>query len=182
MRQSGCLRRSSQSSPDPLKPSIAGPLAYLDRGRAGDAELAVADLTRAMTIRPERAATHLNLAVAYKERGSSVDVDRAIASLNEALSIQPDYASAYVNRAGTYVARRATGDLDLAFDDLEKALEIEPELASRASQSRDRLSCPWFHRRFAVGHRGVQPCHRSFHPTRQWRTLTAASSTRNWGT
>ena len=105
-------------------------LAYLDRGRAGDAELAVADLTRAMTIRPERAATHLNLAVAYKERGSSVDVDRAIASLNEALSIQPDYAGAYVNRAGTYVARRATGDLNLAFDDLEKALEIEPELAS----------------------------------------------------
>ena len=105
-------------------------LAYLDRGRDGDVELAVADLTRAMTIRPERAATHLNLAVAYMERDATGDIDRALTSLNEALSIQPDYAGAYVNRAGTYVARHATGDLDLAFDDLEKALEIEPELAS----------------------------------------------------
>ena len=52
-----------------------------------------------MTIRPERAATHLNLAAAYMARGSSGDIDRAFASLNEALAIKPDYAGAYVNRA-----------------------------------------------------------------------------------
>ena len=105
-------------------------LAYAERGRAGDADLAVDDLTRALTIKPERAATHLNLAVALKERGANGDLDGAIASLNEALSINPDYASAYVNRAGVYIARAGTGDLDLAFDDLDQALEIEPEMAS----------------------------------------------------
>ncbi len=105
-------------------------LAYTERGRAGDADLAVADLTRALTIKPERVATHLNLAVAFRERGSSGDLDRAIDSLNEALSLNPDYASAYVNRAGAYIAMAEPSDLDLAFDDLEKALEIEPEMAS----------------------------------------------------
>ena len=105
-------------------------LAYTERGRAGDVDLAVADLTRALTIKPERAATHLNLAVAFKERGFSGDLDRAIDSLDEALSINVEYASAYVNRAGAYIARSGPDDLDLAFDDLEKALEIEPEMAS----------------------------------------------------
>ncbi len=105
-------------------------LAYAERGRTGDADLAIDDLTRALTIKPERAATHLNIAVAFKERGASGDLDRALESLSEALSIDPDYASAYVNRAGVYIARAEPGDLDLAFEDLERALEIEPDLAS----------------------------------------------------
>ncbi len=105
-------------------------LAYLDRGRAGDADRAVDDLARAMTIRPERAATNLNLAVAYLERGADGDVDRALDSLTEALSAQPDYAGAYVNRAGVYVTRGGTGDLDLAFQDIQMALEIDEELSS----------------------------------------------------
>ena len=44
-------------------------LAYLARARPGDPDLAVADLLRAETIDPGRAATSLNLAVAYLERG-----------------------------------------------------------------------------------------------------------------
>ena len=105
-------------------------LAYLDRGRAGDLDLAVTDLTRAATIRPERSAIHLNLAVAYMERGAPGDTDRALTSLSEALSLQPDYAGAYVNRAGVYIARGAPGDIDMAFDDLAEALELEPGMAS----------------------------------------------------
>ena len=45
-------------------------LAYLQRGRPGDAILGVADLERALDIEPERAATMLNLAVAYLGRGA----------------------------------------------------------------------------------------------------------------
>ena len=105
-------------------------LAYLDRGRSGDADRAVADLTRAATIRPDRAATNLNLAAAYLERGADGDVDRALAGLTETLSAHPDYASAYVNRGGAYIARAGPDDLDRAFEDIEKALEIDPELAS----------------------------------------------------
>ena len=105
-------------------------LAYLDRGRSGDADRAVADLTRAATIRPDRAATNLNLAAAYLERGADGDVGRALAGLTETLSAHPDYASAYVNRGGAYIARAGPDDLDRAFEDIEKALEIDPELAS----------------------------------------------------
>ena len=104
-------------------------LAYLERDRAGDVELAIDDLVQAMTIRPARAATYVNLAAAYVERGSDADLDRAINDLTEALEIQPGYASAYVNRAGAYLARGDPGDLERAFEDLEEALDSEPDLA-----------------------------------------------------
>ena len=97
-------------------------LAYLGRDRVGDPTLAVDDLNRAVTIKPERAATHLNLAVAYVERGFQGDLDYAIESLNEAISLQSDYASAYVNRAGAYIARRSEGDIGHALEDIETAL------------------------------------------------------------
>ena len=105
-------------------------LAYLGRDRAGDPTLAVDDLNRAVTIKPERAATHLNLAVAYVERGFQGDLGYAIESLNEAISLQSDYASAYVNRAGAYIARRSEGDIGHALEDIGTALEINPEMAS----------------------------------------------------
>ena len=104
-------------------------LAYLERDRPGDVELAIDDLVQAMTIRPAHAATYVNLAAAYVERGSDADLDRAIDDLTEALEIQPGYASAYVNRAGAYIARGDPGDLERAFDDLEEALDSEPDLA-----------------------------------------------------
>ena len=105
-------------------------IAYLDRGRPGDVGLALSDLSRAVTITPDRAATHLNLAVAHLERGWEGDVDLALDSLDEALSYDPDFASAYVNRAAAYVARGVPGDLDLALGDLAKALEIQPGMAA----------------------------------------------------
>ena len=105
-------------------------LAYLERSRAGDADLAVSDLLRAATIDPGRAATSLNLAAAYLDRGDPGDADRALASLDEALSIDPEYAGAYVNRAGAYIARGVPGDFDRALDDIEEALDIDPDLAT----------------------------------------------------
>ena len=105
-------------------------LAYLERGRPGDAELALADLTRSVSIDPERADTYLNRAVARMERGDPRDPDRAVSDLTEAIDIQPDYAAAYVNRAGAHMMRGGSEDLDRAFDDLERALEIDPDLAA----------------------------------------------------
>ena len=104
-------------------------LAYLERDREGDVDLAIDDLVHAMTISPSHAATYVNLAAAYVERGSDADLDRAVDDLTEALEIQPGYASAYVNRAGAYIARGDPGDLERAFDDLEEALDSEPDLA-----------------------------------------------------
>ena len=104
-------------------------LAYLERDREGDVDLAIDDLVHAMTISPSHAATYVNLAAAYVERGSDADLDRAIGDLTEALEIQPGYASAYINRAGAYLARGDPGDIERAFEDLDEVLDSDPDLA-----------------------------------------------------
>ena len=104
-------------------------LAYLERDREGDVDLAIDDLVQAVTISPAHAATYVNLAAAYVERGSNADLDRAIDDLTEALQLQPGYASAYVNRVAAYLARGDPGDIERAFEDLDEALDSDPDLA-----------------------------------------------------
>ena len=105
-------------------------LAYLERGRPGDANLAVADLTRAADLAPPTASHYYNRAVAYLDRGQPGDLARALNDLDRALDLDSESASAYVNRAAVYLERGEPGDLDLAFEDLEKAIELQPELAT----------------------------------------------------
>ena len=90
---------------------------------------AVADLTLAISIEPDRAATSLNLAVAYLESGAEGDVDLAISTLTRTITAEPGYAAAYVNRAAAYIARGEHDDIGSAFDDLQTAMEIQPDLA-----------------------------------------------------
>ena len=105
-------------------------LAYLARGRDGDADLAIADLTQAMAISPQTTAAHVNRAVAYMERDRPGDLRQALTDLNRAIGLDPDSAGALVNRAAVYTRMNGPGDLDLAFQDLERAIEIQPDLAA----------------------------------------------------
>ena len=105
-------------------------LAYLERGRDGDAALALADLSRALGFDPRRAGTYLNRAVAHLEEGGRGSLAAALDDLGRAIGIDPDYAAAYVNRAHAHLLRGESGDMDRAFDDLEKALDMEPRLAA----------------------------------------------------
>ncbi len=105
-------------------------LAYLERGRPGDADRAIADLSRAADLGAPAASHHYNLAVAYLERGQEGDLARALNDLERAIEADPDSAEALVNRAAAYLQRGDPGDLDLAFEDLEKAIELQPELAT----------------------------------------------------
>jgi len=105
-------------------------LAFLDRGRFGDPDLAIDDLLLASSIEPNRVSTNLNLSVAYLNRDELGDVDRAIDTLTEALETQPDYTAALVNRSSAFVARAAPRDTERALEDLDRALEIDPDLAS----------------------------------------------------
>ncbi len=102
-------------------------LAYLDRGRNGDAVLALDDLTMAVSFEPRRAGAYLNRAVVHLEHGGAAHLGRALADLEQAIEIDPDYASAYVNRAAAYLQRSNDGDLERAFDDIEKAMSIDPQ-------------------------------------------------------
>ena len=105
-------------------------LAYLDRGRNGDAALALEDLTMAVSFDPQHAGAYLNRAVVHLEHGGDAHLGRALADLEQAIEIEPDYASAYVNRAAAYLQRSGNGDLERAFDVIEKALSIDPAAAA----------------------------------------------------
>ena len=105
-------------------------LAYLERGRPGDENLAIADLTRASELAPHLAAPYFNRAVAYMARARPGDLERALDDLERAIDAGVEGAGAYVNRASVYLERGHDGDLDLAFKDLERAIEIDPNLAT----------------------------------------------------
>ena len=105
-------------------------LAYLERGRPGDADLAVADLTRAADLAPPGAVPHYNRAVAYLARGRPGDVNRALNDLDRALAADPESAGARVNRAAVYLQRGDPGDLERAFADLAPAMERQPDLTA----------------------------------------------------
>ncbi len=105
-------------------------LAYLSRGRDGDADLAIADLTQAMAITPQSVAAHVNRAVAYMERGSPADLRKALTDLNRALGLDPESTTALVNRASVYIRMNSPGDIERAFNDLERAIAIQPDLAT----------------------------------------------------
>lgn len=105
-------------------------LGYLGRDRDGDIVHALIDLDRAVSIEPDRPATHLNLAVAFMQRGGIGDKDNALDALNDALSLDDGYAAAYASRAGVYLARDESEDVEQAFEDVAMALEIRDDLSS----------------------------------------------------
>ena len=105
-------------------------LAYLARGREGDADLAIADLTQAMAITPQSVAAHINRAVAYMERSRPDDLRKALTDINRALILDPESAGALVNRAAVYVRMNTPGDLERAFNDLDKVIASKPDLAT----------------------------------------------------
>ena len=100
------------------------PTAYLDRGWAyywvDDTERAIADLTKAIELRPD-------YAEAYRCRGDAHswvgDHERALADYNRAIELVPGYGSAYFGRGEVHEYQR---DLDLAIADLTKAIALEP--------------------------------------------------------
>ena len=64
-------------------------LAYLERGREGDAAPAIADLTLALGMDSESTAARLGRATAYIARGAAGDKERALEDLDAAEAIDP---------------------------------------------------------------------------------------------
>jgi len=97
--------------------------AYHNRGlaysRLGDADRAIADFSKALSIQ-EDADTYVLRGDAYR---LTDDYDRALADFDRALELNPDYADAYRLRGLAYAMQ---DDLDLAMTDLEKAIALNP--------------------------------------------------------
>ena len=93
----------------------------LERGKAKDADGAIADYTRAIELDPKMAAAYVNRAKALNDKGDYVG---AIADSTTAIELgHPEIYLAYYHRG---FARRRTKDLSGAISDFTKALELKP--------------------------------------------------------
>ena len=96
----------------------------LERGlnalRKGDYDLAIADYSEAIHLKPDFVEAYINRGYVY---GQKRDYDRAIADYNEAVRLQPNGWLAYINRANSYEHK---GDWDRAIADYTEAMRAKP--------------------------------------------------------
>jgi tetratricopeptide (TPR) repeat protein len=90
------------------------------------ADRAVAELSRAVALQPQRYHAHANLAQAHRQRG---DLARAAEALDRALELEPTRASLYRTRARLRLERH---DPQGALRDLDEAVRHEPDRRSKA--------------------------------------------------
>jgi len=81
-------------------------------------DLAVADFTEAIQLRPDYGAAYFNRGTAYLSRE---DYDRAIADIDKAIEIEPPDNFSYYQNQGLAYSRK--GDYDRAIADYNKAIE-----------------------------------------------------------
>lgn len=89
---------------------------------ANEIDLAIADLTMAIKIKPDFVQAFNNRGFLYDERG---EYDRAIADYDKAIEINADDAEVYNNRGCTYDKK---GEYDRAIADYNRAIEFDPKL------------------------------------------------------
>jgi tetratricopeptide (TPR) repeat protein len=97
------------------------------RHQQGDHARAVELIGRAVTLRPNIAAFHANLAEAYRALGKC---DRAAGCCRTALRLWPDFPEALCNLA---LAFQGLGRHEEAAEQLRRALELRPDFASAHS-------------------------------------------------
>jgi tetratricopeptide (TPR) repeat protein len=121
-------------APDPT--ALYGVLVNRGLVRVGhkNADGAVADLTRAVALRPGEWQAYVNLAAAYTEQGRRAE---AAAQLDKAVALKPAGGLAAVHRNRARLRQQA-GDLVAAADELGQAAAAEPA-GSVAARAGDHL-------------------------------------------
>ena len=136
----------------------SGPLCRLrqsgeSRGVAGPLARGIADLERAVALKPDQSQGHANLAFGYQKQGN---LDKAIVHLDRAIALAPS-AGLYLRRARI---RLESGDAASASRDFDLALRLERP--GRAVSAQVRASNTW--------RQGVLP-RRSASSTVPWRRV-----------
>lgn len=85
-----------------------------------DDDLAIAEFSEAIRLKPDDSVAHYNRANAYSDKG---DYDKAIADYNEAIRLEPDYVAAYNDRANAYGYK---SDWSRAIADKSEAIRLNP--------------------------------------------------------
>ena len=97
---------------------------YESRGlafcQAGQLDLGIADLTRAIALDPDLGSAYYNRALAYSEKG---EAELGIQDLGDAIRINPEDSDAHFSRAHAYAEE---GKLELAITDYSTVITLEP--------------------------------------------------------
>ena len=105
--------------------------AHIGRGivhfAKGEYDLAIADFSTAVALRPNDPEAYYDRGLAYRQKGA---MDAALADYNITIRLSPRYGQAFNNRGYVYAVK---GELDLAFADFEKAIALDPRLAEAYS-------------------------------------------------
>jgi tetratricopeptide (TPR) repeat protein len=93
----------------------------LEADRQHDYNLAIADFSEAIRLKPGNSMAYYNRGNVYSDKG---DYDKAIADYSEAIHFEPDYIAAYNDRANAYGYK---GDLDKAIADETEAIRLNSD-------------------------------------------------------
>ena len=93
----------------------------VDAIRRQDYDLAIAEFSEVIQLKPKYAGAYNNRGVSYAHAG---DGDKSIADFNEAIRLNPEYVEAYYNRG---IAYNLKGDWDKAIADYTEAIRLNPE-------------------------------------------------------
>jgi serine/threonine protein kinase/Flp pilus assembly protein TadD len=106
---------------------------FVNQGRVrvlrGQLPQGIADLERAVALKPDQSQGHANLSFGYEKRG---DLNKAIAHLDRAIALAPS-AGLYLRRARIRLER---GDPAAASDDFDRALRLERPDSALAARVR----------------------------------------------
>jgi len=94
----------------------------LAEGLRGDFGGCIADLTKAIELKPDFAVAYFNRANAKQATG---DLDGALSDYAKAIELKPDFPLAFFNRGE---AKYSKGDLDGAIADHTRAIELQPDI------------------------------------------------------
>lgn len=115
------------------------PTAHYEAGKAasdqGDLNTAIAELEKAVQLKPDYAEAYHALGVAYTRLGISLAqqnqlqeateaYSKAVAAYQKVIELEPDRANSYINLGNVYIQ---AGQLDLAIAALRKAVELVPD-------------------------------------------------------
>jgi tetratricopeptide (TPR) repeat protein len=93
----------------------------VDAVRRNDYDLAIAEFSEVIQLKPKYTLAHYNRGLAYEHKG---DWDKAIADYSEAIRLNPGFAEAYCGRGHAYNHK---GDYDKAIADDTEAIRLKPD-------------------------------------------------------
>jgi tetratricopeptide (TPR) repeat protein len=122
------MTHSAASPAQAIAPSQsdAGAEFHLKRGEAlssaREYDRAIAEYTRAITLKPDYAEAYNDRGFAYYLKG---DGERAIADYTQAIALRPDYPKAYNSRGVAYMSHGYGAALAVA--DFDRAIALKPD-------------------------------------------------------